>query len=212
MSNARFNSSERYLSGYFHDFYEARESLRAKIEEKAKCERRKTHERPISPYRRKNEVPEQNAPLKNGTKNYAINTKTFNISEINISTDSNGKNSSVSISNLQDKIPVSIINTANVSEANNSENSDGNNTSVLNLIPNLQNKIFESSTGYSVNVSEINKSIDFNLSISNLKNNILASDIKMFNISEVYNSTNSDRNNASISTDINNTYFSMTNP
>jgi len=199
-SNARFNSSERYLSGYFHDFYEARESLRTKIEEKVKCERRKTRKRPISLYRRENE----NVSLKNETENYAIATKTFNVSGINISTDFNGKNSSASISNLQDKIPVSIINTANVSEANNSDNSDGNSTSVSNLVPNLQNKILEPRT---LNVSEINKSIDFNSSISNLESNILASDIKMFDTSEVYHSINSDRNNHASASD-----FSTMNP
>jgi len=198
-SNASVNSFERYLSGYFHDFYEAKESLRTKIEEKVRCEQKKTRKRPILLYRGKNE----NVPLKNGTENYATAIKTFNVSEINISIDF--KNSSILISNLRDKIPMSIINTVNVSEVNNSNNSDRNSTSVSNLISNLQNKILEPSTRI-INVSEINKSIDFNSSISNLKSNILTSDVKMFDASEVYNSINSDRNNTSASD------FSIMNP
>jgi len=191
-SNASVNSFERYLSGYFHDFYEARESLRTKIEQKVRCEQKKTRKRPILLYRGKNE----NVPLKNGTENYATAIKTFNVSEINISIDF--KNSSILTSNLRDEIPMSVINTANVSEVNNSDNSDGNGTSVSNLISNLQNKILEPSTRI-INASEINKSIDFNSSISNLKSNILTSDVKMFDASEVYNSINSDRNNTSAS-------------
>ncbi|EZA56322.1 hypothetical protein X777_02941 [Ooceraea biroi] len=173
---------KEYLTGYFHRFYEARKQLRSIIEEKAKCERRKTH-RPTLVYWKKDETSKQNATLKNETENYPSNTKPVSVSKVNNSIDSGSKTSSVSNSKtLENKILASSTETFNVSEIN-SIDFNGKNLSASNS-PKSQEEILASTIKTS-NISEINNSTNSldrnnsptsNSSRTNSQNEILASE------------------------------------